>query len=383
MGAQKEVLRQLMKNNQVEIALRLNGDPILPLVYDMKEVSSYLPRADFLPTHAVSWTQDVAGLIIRSRLACKDALGELPSGFVPGGGALTLSLAELLRRFEYQWTIGGFPETEWTPGESTYLRSGNDHIHVFSPHELSYFFYKGSDFNAHFTAGKMFERISSLDPEECPVAVFDLAHSNIPLKDFLDEWVLEQSRAKNVSMVLVKEIDVEEKLSSTEILQIWPYSWSWVKGFGSPNGPGLLAWIGDPEKNTLWENLYKTRQTIDQYQNSGKAAVAVLDRILDQFYTAWNGSFFEWSGRTELDIDIPLKTQKAQAFKSIIDKIASDLSVLTNPSAMEVGRSSIAAVSNINNSPVPKFENISHMLLWSVPKIPGSIDTIRIDRFSV
>ena len=90
--AAKASLGRWVASGRVEIAARVDGDPVLPLI----AAHPAAPRPD-----------DALELSAEARQAVEFAMGTGPAGFVPGSGALDSSLIEPLGASGAPWVLAG------------------------------------------------------------------------------------------------------------------------------------------------------------------------------------------------------------------------------------------------------------------------------------
>jgi hypothetical protein len=133
---QRLTLLNLKKSERLEPALKLANDPPLPLIYNMDLSNMYLKSKVRIPTEKISWPEDGAIPIVKEKMKFKEFWGSSPAGFVPGGGCLSASVAEFLTQQKFQWSIAGFPNSEWPDDE---ILSGD--MQIIKAHGLSDFFY--------------------------------------------------------------------------------------------------------------------------------------------------------------------------------------------------------------------------------------------------
>lgn len=383
LGDSKDRIMRLLQNGQIEIAVRLDGDPPLPLIYDLESLKTFLPSNLSLPMGKMTWQEDVTSQIIKVKMSCFNFTGEQPGGFVPGGGAISQPIAEFLKKQGWKWTVGNFPKEEWPLGEAFAYDDESGSIRIFSAHPAADFFYdpeiRISSSNIRAIFNQMFTSFEERSrPEQIPVIVFDEIHAQIPFEVFLDG--LQSSPYRKRDLVLCSEAASLHEPPSSDTPQIWPYSWSWMKGIGSPRGPGLSTWIGDPVKNRLWELLIRTRQEIIRYRNSGAAELGKLDQIMEKFYGAESGSFFEWQGAAKDEWDRKFKPRSDRnetELKRILSGIYADLGMDAPKDLQNNGqRSAISAPTEIskssgttgsettNGKPKIQVERENHTVSW-------------------
>ncbi len=339
---QQKKLEGWKRDRRLEPALRLASDAPLPLIYDMDLSKIYFRNKAVLPTEKIAWPDDVLVGIVKEKVKFSGFWGSQPKGFVAGGGSLSSQIAEILIKQKFSWTAAGFPDAEWADDEIMALDSGKDEpFQIMKAHGLSKLFYQeGAEFSLSkpcCVPAKLFvqKMVQDLERErsQAPVIVFDEARAKVTLDDFLKEVAVHLSTVPGVqtgtrlSLKLCSEIQ-ETNLTDAQSasLQIWPHSWSWIKGLGNPSGPGLTTWVGDSAKNYAWSLLSQTRNEVEKYKNSGSADLAKLDLAMEEFYLAESGTFFEWfgSGVTEEERNgaiAQIKTQKQMLFKATLENV--------------------------------------------------------------
>lgn len=331
----KNQILELKAKSKLEIAVRIANNPPLPLIYDTNSLKTFLSSGIVLPANAVACPEDVFNQILRNKLEVWKFLDEVPAGFVPGGGSLSLPIVEFLQKQKFTWTIGGFPIEEWSPGIISRFGDERDKsIAVFSADPVSNLIHSDDRVSASTQPWiqSLFAEIQQASQNGwIPVVVFDEASAHLSLNRFLTECDQQMNVLVSGRMLLASELSQKEQPDSASMaLQIWPYSWNWIQGLGSPRGPGLTAWIGDPKKNEAWELLWRTREIINRYRNSGTADLEKLDQVMDQFYEAESIDFFQWAGSTQTEADNALvfnSMQKSIEFKTLLKQIYSDLKV--------------------------------------------------------
>lgn len=368
----KNRIMELMKEGRVEIASRLDGDPPLPIIYDLEQIRMFLPPDLSLPSRKIAWPEDVSTRVMKTRTKIARWIGKFPAGFVPGGGSLSLPIAEFLKKQKFIWTVGGFPKEEWFPGEFFHYKDETSSIHLFSPCLASDILYNAeigiSSSSEKEWGEKMFQEIQQMDRSaSAPLIVFDEKHAVVSLESFLRAF--QNQAGKKWKTMLCSELSqIRHDNFSPNTPQIWPYSWNWMKGAGSPQGPGLSVWIGDPQKNKSWDFLSGVRGEIIHYKNSGRADIESLDKIMEKFYRAESGDLFEMQGSFQNGVDpktADATVQSENKFMKMLSEIYADLD-LTVPKEI---RDSVSHFTEVVQSETGK----------TVSSIPGKTK-IRVDK---
>ncbi|MBI3012776.1 MAG: hypothetical protein HYY63_04050, partial [Elusimicrobia bacterium] len=397
-------LLELRKSGKIEAALRLDGDPPLPLIYGMNVIRSVLPADLPLPAAPVGWPEDVAHQIVKSRSDYRAFWNESPPGFLPGGGSLSFPVAEFLNQQKFSWVAAGFPKEEWPEGKTQILDSegkrNESGLRVFAAHPLSDLLHgKESVAPAALLVKDLFDRLYSEVPEgTVPLILFDELRAKISLKDFLLECSKDQKNSSHLKMVTCQAASRSAIEDASATLQIWPYSWNWVQGIGSPSGPGLTAWVGDPQKNLAWDLLAQTRQAIEEYRNSGQADIQQFDRALGEIYSAESGDFFEWiaderrlnskgreSARKQFEKKMLFKATLANVYRNLNVPVPDELG---GSASLDVGAKSGKKGFSASRSAVT-VEVSSDGVLWSenslevIPELGNEESLPALQHFSV
>jgi len=312
----KEELLRLVMNGRLEPALRLTGDPPLPIIYNSALSKMYMEHDIPMPSQDIAWPEDAFVRIAGARATFIEFWDEVPRGFVQGGGSINRQITEFLIKQKFYWTIAEFPDAEWPPGNIMNLKGRwGRPFWILNPHPLTNLFYLSpkslyamipccrSSKNVVKKFKMDFENVET----QIPVIVFDETRTKVALIKFLDEYYkdIEENTKENqtqdipflLQMILTSQVRPQEETDDeTVTFQIWPHSWNWMRGLGDLTGPGLTTWVGDSQKNAAWELLSRTREVINEYKNSGLARIQRLDRAMNEFYLAESGDYFEWFG---------------------------------------------------------------------------------------
>ena len=381
----EDILRR-RDEGRLELALRLTGDPPLPLIDNLELAKLFMSEKVPLPQRPMAWHEDVVNQIDRSRLDYRDFTGAPPQGFVPGGGSMSAPVADVLKSQGFLWTVAGFPAGEWPEG-SALAAEGRERgeLWVFGSHPAANLLYETTRDPCCSSAGSIAAGMrKTLDKLAKPaVVVFDEPNAMPSLEGFIDSLFAGEAGP----MVLVSELarDRDADRDSAD-LQIWPYSWPWLRGRGNPAGPGLTAWIGDPEKNAAWELLAQTRESISQYKDSGSADIEKLDRALAEFYLAQSGSLFEWLGADEDpakgdSLPSRLRPEKEMLFKASLENVYRHMG-RPIPKFLEGGREvrprqgfpeAAAPAEGGGNAPAKTVrEDGANAIVWTEPDLPSA-----------
>jgi len=229
--AQKDWLASIEREGRLEIAVRIVGDPILPFA-----------------------GEDRPGLAAEklavSRILHKKIFGKLPAGFAPGGGAITPGNAAPLARLGLRWVAVGEGEVlnPWVGDEQLVLIP----FHAVTSTEAA-----------------------ALPPvTESPALVLDESAgtlspgSGLPIIERLFEVGGDDAYTP-----------VSEALSEIRPYVVGPESWpSWAES--------IRFWNVAPSQSAAWTLLRETAREIAEYQNSGTASIARLNKAEAQMDVA-------------------------------------------------------------------------------------------------
>jgi len=216
-------LSELAAENKIEIALRIPGDPILPLASQGR-------------------SRLAAEKVALSRLRYKKLFGFDPAGFVPGGGALRPSDAKPLPRFGVRWAAVG-------DGEFSNAWYGDEQL-ILVPFHL----------------------ILSTDTDQLPPAtdtaalVIDESAGGVPSGSGLAllEYLVNESGDEAYTTV-------SAGLAAIRPYVVGPESW--------PSWRGDLAfWNESSAQQKAWELYHAAAKEVRSYQNSGSASIQRLNK---------------------------------------------------------------------------------------------------------
>jgi hypothetical protein len=245
----KKALAPWLANGRVEAALRLDGDPILPLVAG----NAKAPRPDDVPTR-----------LALARERWKAELSTAPAGFVPGAGALSADLLGSLRAVTLQWAATG----EYSGSTASWAGSaGTLLVPMRAPRT------EGRELSA--------SDLGLDDPGQRVVFAVDEADGLVPLGSLLR--LLESpagGKAKGWATVSEAAKAWGESARPAAKVADWP---AWT---------GLGSWTDGPRAARAWSLYAEASQTLDRYQNSGSADLKALELASLELYAAQANRFY-------------------------------------------------------------------------------------------
>jgi hypothetical protein len=263
--------RILESSGQIEIALTLDNEPVLPLLANLKTAGEKVSKWGFNFT----WLDDVSFQIARGSGKHQKMWGKLPSGLVAPNGALSEPVIQTLKRFRLNWVLGqpfstsgvrfygatalviptGKPDlSEWTYGTRAWAKN-----------------------LLKWVTGQSFT--------------------------YLDNSLWETEEAQNHFLSELAEYvshhpDIMFQLSQTYFETI---SESTMASDNDPFKFDYSPWVGHNRQKRAWQTLAEARNVLEIYRNSGNANLQRLDAATEEIATAESGSLFLSLGNPEID----------------------------------------------------------------------------------
>lgn len=292
--AERERLKAYAAEGRLELAARLPGDPVLPLVSDLQGAAA--ARGGPAPKASFARPQDIAAQLALARESFRAAFGAPPAGLAPAGGALSPELLPLTRGLGFSWVASGAYQV---PG-STRGWAGADGL---------------------------------------TVVPFALYGSTAPTAD---------GSPVVVDETLTSTGAFEASLSALKKTR--PSGWRTVSeaARAASTGPAegaLAGWAGDlsrwyavPAQESAWSLLADASQALQRYQNSGRAGLKTLDDAAQSLYRAEAGGIFLEYGRQPSgprlpQLDRDFRGSLARVFKLSGEPVPEDLLAPLGPAA--------------------------------------------------
>jgi hypothetical protein len=244
----KKVMAAWMFAGRVEGALRLEGDPLLPLIAE----DARAPRPD-----------DVTARLGEEREKWRVAFGSAPVGLVPGAGAVSPALFDAFRALGVGWAATG----EYSGSTTAWAASGTlALVPLRAPRT------QGAELSA-----------ADLSLDGAPGAfVVDEADGLVPPGSLLRLLDGASSRPQagwgTVSEALAeKDGDLRPAAKTAR----WP---AWTGG--------LEPWTSGPRAQAAWALYRDAALAVDRYQNSGSADLKALEGASEELYAAQANRFY-------------------------------------------------------------------------------------------
>lgn len=267
----KEWLVSLEREGRLEIAVRIAGDPILPFAAERRP-------------------QLAAEKLAVSRLLHKKIFGKMPSGFAPGGGAITPGNAAPLARLGLRWV---------SVGEGEFLNPwyGDEQL-VLIP----------------FHAVTSTETLALPPVTATPALVIDEAAGTLAPGSGLA--VLEGLYDAGGDAAYTT---VSEALSEIRPYVVGPESWPcWAES--------LKFWKATETQAAAWSLLHEASRAIADYQNSGTASIARLNKAEEEMDRARAGRNFVDANLRNPEIEKGFREALQAAYRAIGEPVPARLS---------------------------------------------------------
>lgn len=232
-------LADRIRNGRIEVALRLAGDPILPLLHGYRK-------------------RDVIDLVALARVEYKKIFGRDPSGFVPGSGALSEETARFVEMQKIKWAAAGDAalRSPWLVG----LQGAMNIIPFHVPEST-----------APAALAELYDvRAVVLDETSGSIA----AGAGVDILTAL----LEDTRNDRWTSVALS-------MPHAQPYAVGPEDWPLFVG-------DIRDWTEDPLQKRAWRLYEAAAAALEKYQNSGAASLNTLNRATESLYRAQNSSFF-------------------------------------------------------------------------------------------
>ncbi len=253
-----------IEDGRLEVALRISGDPILPLLRRYR-------RRDAIDRIALGRTQ------------FRQIFGRLPEGFVAGDGALTSELAGQLEKLGFLWAAVGDSvfRTPW-------YTEGSDPMIVIPFHVPA---------SSH---------TASIIPEE---GVRALVLSE------LGGALAPGGGAESLTILFEDSRNDQWTSASRAMAHMRPYA---VGPEEWPPWSGEISlWTDHPLQEKAWK-LYKlTVDALMRYQNSGSASLRTLNRATTSLYRAQNSRYYRVSHLRSKVMERKFRARLRRVFKIV------------------------------------------------------------------
>ena len=263
----RDALAPLTRTGRVELAMRITGDPLLPLAHRHPAA----PRP-----------QDSLNRIALCRDKFRSILSTAAAGFVPGGGAVTADMAAVFQAMAVPWVaVGKGPPS--LQGSSSPLPEGAPvpNRPVFLP----------------FAAVRGASRLPTGDDLAMTA---DAARQGAPPSDGTDRLVLDEAGGSVPSGSLMALL---RALAQNRPSWLWETASESMPQAAAPahqDWPGWGAdyWSGTPAVAAAWKAYGETAAALMRYQNSGAADLKALESATEALYAAQANRYYRLLAET-------------------------------------------------------------------------------------
>ena len=312
--------KKLQDAGQIEVIVTPYAHPILPLLYATDLHGEGDPAA-VLPSR-FSYPNDAIAQVQKAVQVYKDHYGREPRGMWPAEGAVAQEIVKFVADAGFTWMASGEGVLAKSLGLDAFTRDSSDVVQqpddLYRPYyvrdgkgpqvavifrdlrisDLVGFEYSGTpaqeaadDFTGRIEAIRTrLQETGATGPHLVSIILDgENAWENYDNDgiDFLNALYTNLSNSKTIVTVTPSEY-LAKFPEQREIADLWPGAWF---------STDYATWIGEPEENTAWEYLLRTRKTLAEYDLKGKAiAPEALAKALDFMYLAEGSDWFWWYG---------------------------------------------------------------------------------------
>ncbi len=334
----------LQSSHQIEIALALENEPILPLLADLKVAGDEVLKWGV----PFAWPDDVAAQIARASGKYQKRWSTLPSGFYPPYQSLTEPVVQTLKKFRLDWVIG-HPSATW----GTRFFGGTA---LLAPPKPPVF--DELTLGSKQWAEKMAEWVLNH-----PFALVDTTS----LEDATSDQALIDALVKKNS----KLPSPRHFMLGQEFTAFIQNEWDLPKNT-DPFLNDYSAWIASSQQKRAWTALADARQVIDTYQRSGHASLQRLDAATEEMCNAESGPFLLELGNS--DEPTPQQTDRSIGERNFLATLSNiyrlcEAPVPANLSSWFATRTfQKTTVTKTPQNDGPFFEESAQSLTWNDPK---------------
>jgi alpha-amylase/alpha-mannosidase (GH57 family) len=313
--------KKLQDAGQIEVTTTPLAHPILPLLYDTNLEKIGDPNAE-LPTR-FSYPNDAIAQLQRAVQVYEQHFGRKPRGLWPGEGAVAQEIVKLVADAGFQWMASGEDVLAPSLGLKGFTRDAKDTVEeadqLYRPYYVQYqdqspvgiifrdrvisdkvgFTYSGMSGQA--AADDLIQRLKNIAGQLKQSGATGPHLVSIILdgenaweyydndgKEFLHALYQALSSTPGIQTVTPGEF-LAKFPDQKKIESLWPGAW-----FSSD----YATWIGEPEENTAWNVLGRTRNFLAQYDiyKKKQADPDRLAQALDFMYWAEGSDWFWWYG---------------------------------------------------------------------------------------
>ncbi len=301
--------RKLQDEGRIEVTTTPFYHPILPLLCDTDLARNASPGIA-LPSTPFRYPDDARQQLALAVAQYEGLFEREPAGMWPAEGAVSQEIVAMVRDAGFSWMASDDQVLEYSLGAPLtpkqryamhWAQDGTKKVAmIFRDHRLSDdvgFNYSRMDgveaanamIRSLYAAGV---KLGEDGPNAVVPIVLDgenawewFRHDG---KEFFRSWYDQMSRAGWIRTVTVSEYLAEHPPTST-IPSLWAGSWI---------SHDFTTWIGEPEENTAWDYLAKTREALAASMASGSAGFKAA-RAYGEILAAEGSDWFWWYGNDQ------------------------------------------------------------------------------------
>ncbi len=332
----------LQSSKQIEIALALENEPMLPLLGNLQIAGEKVAKWGF----NFAWPEDIAAQIARGSGKYQKRFSALPTGFYPPHQSLSEDVVETLKRFRMNWVMG-------RPSENWGIRFYGGIALLVPP--------KAPVIDEMTVGGRSWAEHTAAWAMEHPFVLINTESLEDPKTDQYFLEYLAKGLAKHTELATsTAQLFVEPLRDEFELAKS-------ADPFANDYGP----WVSLPQQKRAWAALADARKVIDTYQRSGHAKLQRLDAAIEEMCTAESGEFLLNIGSD--DPNTNNTGEKPSGERNFLATLANiyrlcETPVPTNLNTWFAARSWQKTTARPQQSDEPFFEEGAQNIAWNDPK---------------
>jgi alpha-amylase/alpha-mannosidase (GH57 family) len=300
--------KRLQDEGRIEVTTTPYYHPILPLLVDTGIARKASPGIA-LPATPFRYPEDAKQHLTMAVAQYEGLFEREPAGMWPAEGAVSQEIVGMVRDAGFSWMASDDQVLESSLGSAlTPKQRYSMHWAADGPKKVAMIF---RDHRLSDDVGFNYSRMDGVEAANSMIRSLyaigtklgaDGPNAVVPIildgenawewfrhdgKEFFRSWYDQMSRAGWIRTVTVSEYLAEHPPAST-IPTLWAGSWI---------SRDLTTWIGEPEENTAWEYLAKTREAVAASMAAGGGLGAA--RAYGEILAAEGSDWFWWYGNDQ------------------------------------------------------------------------------------
>ncbi len=285
-------LKSLYNSKRISIVFSPWQEIVIPMLINFKEFTEAINNLKDVPNIDFVYPQDVREQMVRSWQLFNREFSTYPIGMVPPYGAVSPQTIELLSTIGVRWIVS--PET--ILGQIEYLplincKVNNQRLLVFirEPHLSKTIESPDILTNPQDLIKSWWKQVVGYQQQSMVPGVVVLINGaffwTTPgeyTAELLQQLVLTINKSRNVVSLFPEEC-LKQNMFPPILTKFPTVTWT---------DNSFTSWVGDKYQNIAWALLARTRKTFEDYKNSGKADISVLDKTMDEIFYAEDSFIF-------------------------------------------------------------------------------------------